>query len=362
MNNGIELLFQLQRMNVENRLLLSSIIVCYFARKPIASNYKLVKDFKFGNVKTAALPARVIRKFDDIDEKEILKKQYGDLIMNFIKTVRENIPDINLEIFLNNFNTLRVANRDFKISNSIFNKSTEGQYVPESNTIELSKDTYKLTINHELFHVMTTVIDKDTGILYCGFQQIKNKNEQIGFGLNEGYTQYLTEKYFGDNKQYISAYVYEKRIAEILETIIGEEKMHVFYFNTDLNGLVQYLSNYESLDEIYRFINTLDFLKKHYNDKYLTKKSKNIMKSGFEFVNIFLIKIALRKVFIDNIGFEISYDDIKQRLLQILTMIPTTVKEGNNFYDICSDEKIKEVFMSVISEFKKNNNSRIRSK
>ena len=269
--------------------------------------------------------------------------------MNFIKTVRKNIPDINLAIFLNNFNTLRVTNKDFKILNSIFNKSTEGQYVPKSNTIELSKDTYNLTINHELFHVLTTVLDKDTDMLYCGFQQINRKNEQIGIALNEGYTQYLTEKYFGDNTQYINAYVYEKRIAEILETIIGEEKMHSFYFNTDLNGLVQYLSNYESLDEIYRFINTLDFLQKHCNDKYLTKKSKNIMKSGYEFVNIFLIKIALRKVFIDNIGFEISYDDIKQRLLQILTMIPETVKDGNNFYEIYSDEKIKEVFMSSFS-------------
>ena len=220
--------------------------------------------------------------------------------MNFANTVKENIPEINLAIFLNNLNTLGTSIKSFGVSNRIFNRSTAGQYDPKKNAIELSKDTYNLTINHELFHASTTIIDKSTRMIYCGFQQISNKNTQIGEGLNEGYTQYLAEKYFGNNNSLITAYVYEKRIAETLEIIVGKEQMQLFYFNANLSGLVEYLKKYAPEDEIYKFINTLDFLHEHMGDKYLIPSSKEIIKNGFEFINSFLLKTALRKNIIDN--------------------------------------------------------------
>lgn len=235
MNNKMKIsdfFVQLQQIDFANILMLISPSIIYFtAKKPIESNYKLRKDFKIGGVKTASLPVEVIRKFDDINEEEILKKQFGELIINFANTVKENISEINLAIFLNNLNTLGTSIKSFGVSNRIFNRSTAGQYNPKKNAIELSKDTYNLTINHELFHASTTIIDKSTGMIYSGFQQISDKNKQIGEGLNEGYTQYLAEKYFGNNNSLITAYVYEKRIAETLEMIVGKEQMQLFYFN-----------------------------------------------------------------------------------------------------------------------------------
>ena len=46
-----------------------------------------------------------------------------------------------------------------------------------------------------------------------------------------------------------------KEIAETLETIIGKENTQLFYFNANLNGLVEYLKKYAPEDEIYKFIN-----------------------------------------------------------------------------------------------------------
>lgn len=366
MNNKMKIsdfFVQLQQIDFANILMLISPSIIYFtAKKPIESNYKLRKDFKIGGVKTASLPVEVIRKFDDINEEEILKKQFGELIMNFANTVKENIPEINLAIFLNNLNTLGTSIKSFGVSNRIFNRSTAGQYYPKKNTIGLSKDTYNLTINHELFHASTTIIDKSTGMIYCGFQQISNKNTQIGEGLNEGYTQYLAEKYFGNNNSLITAYVYEKRIAETLEMIVGKEQMQLFYFNANLSGLVEYLKKYAPEEEIYKFINTLDFLNEHMDDKYLIPSSKEIIKNGFEFINSFLLKTALRKNIIDNTAAQLSTEDVLKRLIPILTLIPETVKSKNNSFQISDDKQIKDAFTSVMSEYELSDDRKTISK
>lgn len=50
-------------------LLLVSSIIYYTAKKPIETNYKLRKDFKLKGIKTSILPPEVLRKVNDIDEK-----------------------------------------------------------------------------------------------------------------------------------------------------------------------------------------------------------------------------------------------------------------------------------------------------
>lgn len=199
--NITDFLVQLQQIDFDQILrIVSPIIIYYTVRKPISTNFNLIKDFKIKNANTAALPVEVVRKFDDINEKEILKKQFGPLIMEFVEVVKENIPEIDLTILFNNLNTLNSSIKSFKLLNLILGSEIAGQYDPKNNTLELSKSNYSLTIDHELFHASTTVVDNTAGIIYCGFQQITSKNKTIGEGLNEGYTQYLTEKYFGKKR------------------------------------------------------------------------------------------------------------------------------------------------------------------
>lgn len=366
MNNKIKIsdfFVQLQQIDFTNILMLLSPSIIYFiAKKPIESNYKLRKDFKIGGVKTASLPVEVIRKFDDINEEKILKKQFGELIMNFANTVKENIPEINLAIFLNNLNTLETSIKDFNTSNKKSNHNIAGQYNPINNAIKLSKDTYNLTIYHELFHASTTVVDKSNEMIYCGFHQISDKNKQIGESLNEGYTQYLAEKYFGNNNSLITAYVYEKRIAEILEIIVGKEQMQLFYFNANLSGLIQYLKKYAPEEEIYKFINTLDFLKEHTGDKHLISSSKKIIINGFEFINSFLLKTALRKNIINTTATQISTEEILKSLTPIITLIPGSYESKTNFYQFYNNKQFMDDFSSVMFEYELSNDGEKISK
>ena len=98
------------------------------------------------------------------------------------------------------------------------------------------------------------------------------------------------------------------------------------YFNASLNGLIEYLKKYASEEEIYKFISTLDFLNKHMDDKYLIQSSKEMIKNGFEFINSFLIKTALRKNIIENFASELSTEEVLKSLIPILTSIPNSVK------------------------------------
>ena len=236
------------------------------------------------------------------------------------------------------------------------------EYIPENNAIELSENNYNITINHELFHASTTINDKDTEMIYCGFQQISNKKKKIGEGLNEGYTQYLTEKYFGKENSLNTAYTYEKRIAETLEIIVGKEKMQSLYFNANLHGLVEYLKKYAPEYDIYKFISTLDFLNEHMGDKYLIPSSKEMIKSGYKFINSFLIKTALRKNIIDNPASQLSTEEVFKCLIPILTLIPNSVKSKNDSFQISDDNLIHGAFTSVLSEYEMSDDRRTISK
>lgn len=366
MNNKAEItdvMVQIQQMDLATILmLLSPTIIYYASKKHVRANYNLKKDFKIENVKTAALPIEVVRKFDNLHEEEILKKDFGDLILNFIKVVKENIPQVNDAILINNFNTISTSYKEFAVTNKLFNRHTAGQYVPIDNSIELSKTNYKITINHELLHALTTVIDPATGMIYCGFEQVDNQNNEFATGLNEGYTQYLAEKYFGKENSYTSAYVYHKKIAEILESIVGVDNMQTFYFIANLNGLVEYLKNYAPEEEIYKFIHTLDLLNIHFHNYIYTPSSKQIMKEAFDSVNLFLVKTALRKNILDNLDSNITAEEAINGLLPVLAAIPKKIKTKYLTIDFSNQETIVNALQSVIAEYLPQFNNKQNSK
>lgn len=138
--------------------------------------------------------------------------------------------------------------------------------------------------------------------------------------------------------------------------------MQLFYFNANLNGLVEYLKKYAPEEEIYKFINTLDFLNEHMDDKYLIPSSKEIIKNGFEFINLFLLKTALRKNIIDNTATQLSTEEVLKSLIPILTHIPKTVKSKNKFFQISDDKQIKDAFTSVMSEYELSDDRKTISK
>lgn len=128
--------------------------------------------------------------------------------------------------------------------------------------------------------------------------------------------------------------------------------MQTLYFNANLNGLVEHLKQYSSENEIYKFINTLDFLNKHMQDKYLMPSSTEIIINSLKYINSFLIQIGLRKIIIDNSENQVSAEEILKSLIPILTLIPSNVKSKKKSYDISDANLIIDVISSVMAEYK----------
>ena len=56
----------------------------------------------------------------------------------------------------------------------------------------------------------------------------------VGIGLNEGYTEVLSNRYVADKKLIVNGknvgYKYERAVAELVELIVGRNKMINMYF------------------------------------------------------------------------------------------------------------------------------------
>lgn len=342
-------------------LLLTSTIIYYTAGESIKNNYKLRKDFKLKDVKTAVLPTEVLRKVDNINETKILEQKFSPLIIEFINTVKQNISDSDLILFYNNFNNIKTSVKNFKMSNLILNESVGAQWLPEKNTIELSEDNYKSTIDHELFHVSTTYIDPKSHIIFSGFQQIKSANNQIGEGLNEGYTQYLTEKYFSSHSL-LMAYSYEKKIAEAVELIVGQEKMQSLYFNANLKGLIDVLKQYNTEESVYKFITTLDFLNKYLIANYLTSNSNKIILDNLEYINSFLIKSYIQKLILEFPEKRMDVRQLIESVYPILTKIPNVKMKGKKEINTLNEELLANVVNETLSNYELSDDEKTISK
>ncbi len=127
--------------------------------------------------------------------------------------------------------------------------------------------------------------------------------------------------------------------------------MKTLYFSANLNGLVECLKQYSLEEDVYRFINALDFLNKHMKDKYLIPSSTEIIMNCLKYINSFLIKVCLRKNILDNSENQISLEELANSLSPILTLLPTKVKSKNKTYDVGDDNCVTNAIASVMSEY-----------
>lgn len=123
-----------------------------------------------------------------------------------------------------------------------------------------------------------------SGFSQSYFDKDTNKKISFGSGINEGYTEYLTKRYFA---RYIQNSNYKDLVSFVreIEKIIGYEKMEKLYFHADLKGLILELSKYISEEEIMKFINNVDFYNKHKFDKNARKLLEVTLKEIDEFLN-----------------------------------------------------------------------------
>ena len=90
------------------------------------------------------------------------------------------------------------------------------------------KEESKKILYHELLHALTSF--KCKNLLISGFH-----HKNIGQGINEGYTDLITNRLLNISEyDYKIGYPYESIVSNIVEFIIGKEKMYSLYFNGDL--------------------------------------------------------------------------------------------------------------------------------
>ena len=278
---------------------IKSYITVFPAMKDI-SNYHLEMNYYPEKIIVAAAP-KIFKKNYHTDEIVLnLKNELALYVAKFKTLFKEEY----LKTLYNNLATLKYQdglNKKDMLGNymrGLFHSGiSTGSYDPRKNTIRvLSKDqqkkiilfldnpnesyeeTMKILLPHELFHVATAVNTVDT--YYCGFRQT-GKNYDIGEGLNEGYTELLSRRYFNIKPR---AYSDNVIIASLIEELIGKEEMEDLYFHTDLPSLIKKMAVFSNIKLTERFIVDIDF----YN---ITGKEEVLHNILLYLINAYYVKL-----------------------------------------------------------------------
>ena len=198
-------------------------------------------------------------RFNEVKNIErFYSNEYNKEILNFIKVIIEKVPKKSLNNFYNNINSLEVkSNFLVKLARN------QGYYNSITNRVFLDTRVTRNVIYHELLHMASTLYTKCDGKNYSGFVQAEG-SYWICEGLNEGYTELLSNRFFNADNGTYGIHVF---LAQKLEEIIGKDVMEHLYFTSDLYGLVNILKQYSSGEEIEKFLFNMDYTNKQYDKK-----------------------------------------------------------------------------------------------
>ena len=197
--------------------------------------------------------------------------EYNNSIKQFKKVFQENFTRQQNAEMLYRLKDLRIKDvYDAKLKPGELVQL--GLYSNVYNTIYLFHyDEKKVPFNektvlfHELLHMASTRNTKlgfITGIEVPGI---------IGTNLNEGYTEYLTEKYFTRGMKYTDVDDYRIRIVKGIENMIGAKQMESYYFDANIGNLVRDLSRDIYVRDVLKLLYMIDhvdkpsFSRKRYN-------------------------------------------------------------------------------------------------
>ncbi len=338
-----DFIMQLEQVNYIEILDAIKPLIIYYVTSKTLDTYSLHMDYKPKNISKVTLPPELTLEYSEVDINKIVATKYGESIIRFANVIIKNFPTEDLTNFYININNLKARAKNFGIQNLILKSKTAGEYDPKKNEITVDDDTAESTIYHELFH-MASSIYKD-GIRYSGFHQSSFKHGigSLGRGIDEGYTELLSRRYFTPDSSVTCAYEYQVFIAEKLEQIIGREKMQKLYLNSNLKGLIDELKQYVSEDEIMKFISNTDFLVKHMDDKKFQLFEKNMIGNCLKNINRFVIICYSKKLQQQVKDGKISTnDEILQNLAEYISSLPSNIKIRKCKYEVMTGEDIQE--------------------
>lgn len=243
----------------------------------------------------------------NIKSGKITSVNYKNELFKFHEIIVNYFPIYDLDIFIEKLYSLKIESKVTNLKD-LLAKSNGGHscvYYPEDNKIFLIKQDVKdYHIYHELFHLLSSY--EENNIVYSGFSQCNNKEyTSIGNGINEGYTQFLKERYFGVDEKEINYYMLQKHIAKHLEIIVSQRKMESMYAEADLLGLISELKKYEDEEKIINFIYDVDYINENIKNKTEYNNINMILNKSLLFlINMYIKKQDLlleKKLLNDNI-------------------------------------------------------------
>lgn len=274
-----------------------------------------------------------VKKIPKIDaKKHEMSLDKDKLIINFYNKIIK-LKHCNLTFFYNNIENLKL---DKRLSWRKYNISSN-YYSINKNIISLTEDD---SASHELIHMSTSCYIKPDS--FCGFSQ-----DDLGNGINEGYTELICRRYF-DSDRY--SYTAEVKIANNLEKIVGKEKMEQLFFNADLYNLIEELCKYDSRENILKFIMNIDFISTVIDDSWMRDRFIKKLKNSLRFINLCMLKwyvLKQKELYEEK---NLSYNGLISKIKKFAESL-TIVKDMNdNIYNILKSDEINEEVKKLLKE------------
>lgn len=329
-----DIAYQLQQIDYTLLLnLIKPIVISYIGNKVIdfaLTNYKLKKDYKPKSIGYMQTAPEIDTSFSNYDTSELLKKQFGQYVIYFVETIIDKIPNADFKLLHNNLKDFQITFNNFKFENFLLNKHTVGAYFVTENKIRIQNLDFNRHIYHELFHMANSFYRKEDGIIFSGFSQnFLQRKENIGDGLNEGYTELLAQRYFSNKEEASKAYRTEVHYAHKLEMIVGKDRMEQLYLKADFLGLVQELKQYETEEKIMEFMAGMDFINKYLRKKKNFPIQQSMLKTKLIQINQFLIMCYTKKMEKELMDKSITFDELKEKLSTYISMLGVTITANN---------------------------------
>ncbi|MBR6690012.1 MAG: hypothetical protein IKL65_01615 [Bacilli bacterium] len=265
-----------------------------------------------------------------LNQDKVVIEEY---LKNFIKTMNENFEEEDLRNLYDNITWLLVKRNRFLKS--------DGEYEMFENILTFHKNNDPDSINHELMHLSSNPHDENN--FSGGFSHSIENDILIGRGIDEGYTELLNIRYF--NSKAKNTYEREVFAVSEIEKLVGQKEMEKYYLNANLYRLIKALEKYYSLQEIERFICSLDFI-----NIYDEKKLLSDIELEECFVQLDNIIIFLFKGFIKNL--DKNTKNIKEIIINYINLLKDRLD-----YDI--DEYLLQCFNKIIDDELSNLNTNI---
>lgn len=276
--------------------------------------YKLVQKNFYTDYKVISKP-QIINKQDNVYNNQIVSEEMNNIINKVYSVLEPEVSKESMQIIENNLNNIKEKSSYLKsIKLSLIGGG--GKYSPIGHTISKnyfltkkdmiikgkqveSKKLLQKILSHELIHAASS--HKNKNKIIVGFNQcnmLRPNSSNIGRGINEGYTDYISNKYIVDKNLNIKGvdvgYNYEVIIAQIIELIVGKEKMINMFFQGDLEGLIKELSKYQDELKVKQFILDLDTIS-FAKSNVVSKNDKELITTLYNRINIFLYKAFSNK-------------------------------------------------------------------